>query len=62
MSDQLVEYFEQYHPVTQALIATLFTWVFTAAGEAPVLFAKRVNQRMMDGMLGPAAGVGEEFY
>jgi len=57
MSDWLVEFFEPYHPVTQALIATLFTWFFTAAGAAPVLFAKRVNQRMMDGMLGLAAGV-----
>jgi len=25
MSDWLVEFFQQYHPVTQALIATLFT-------------------------------------
>jgi ZIP family zinc transporter len=57
MSDWLVDFFEPYHPVTQALIATLFTWFFTAAGAAPVLFAKRVNQRMMDGMLGLAAGV-----
>jgi ZIP family zinc transporter len=57
MSDWLVDFFEPYHPVTQALIATLFTWLFTAAGAAPVLFAKRVNQRMMDGMLGLAAGV-----
>ncbi|UCE61927.1 MAG: ZIP family metal transporter, partial [Phycisphaerales bacterium] len=43
--------------VTQALIATLFTWFVTAAGAAPVLFARRVNQKMMDGMLGLAAGV-----
>ena len=57
MSDRLVEFLQQYDPVTLALIATLFTWFFTAAGAAPVLFAKRVNQRMMDGMLGLAAGV-----
>ncbi|UCD76929.1 MAG: ZIP family metal transporter [Phycisphaerales bacterium] len=40
-----------------ALIATLFTWFVTAAGSAPVLFARNVNKRMMDGMLGLAAGV-----
>jgi len=57
MSDRLVEFLQQYDPVTLALIATLFTWFFTAAGAAPVLFAKRINQRMMDGMLGLAAGV-----
>lgn len=57
MDDWLVEFFQQYHPVTQALIATLFTWFVTAAGAVPVLFAKRVNQKMMDGMLGLAAGV-----
>ena len=57
MTQWLVEFLQQYHPVTQALIATVFTWLFTAAGAAPVLFAKRINQRMMDGMLGLAAGV-----
>ena len=41
----------------QALIATLFTWGVTAAGAACVVFAKRFNQAVMDGMLGMAAGV-----
>ncbi len=57
MEDWLVEFFQQYPPVMQALIATLFTWFVTAAGATPVFFAKRVNQKMMDGMLGLAAGV-----
>jgi ZIP family zinc transporter len=57
MGQQLVEFLQRFNPVTQALIATLFTWFVTAAGAAPVLFAKRVNQKMMDGMLGLAAGV-----
>ncbi|MBU0717184.1 MAG: ZIP family metal transporter [Planctomycetes bacterium] len=57
MDDRFVEFFQQFHPVTMALIATLFTWFVTAAGAAPVLFAKRINQKMMDGMLGLAAGV-----
>jgi len=40
-----------------ALVATLFTWFVTAAGAAIVFFTKRVNQALMDGMLGVAAGV-----
>ncbi|HUU94590.1 MAG TPA: ZIP family metal transporter [Phycisphaerae bacterium] len=57
MGNQLLNFFGQYHPVTQALLATLFTWLLTAAGAAPVLFFKRFNQKAMDGMLGMAAGV-----
>ena len=57
MEERLFESLRQYHPVTQALVATLFTWLVTAAGAAPVLFVKRVNQKIMDGMLGMAAGV-----
>jgi len=45
------------HPVVQALLATLFTWVLTGLGATPVFFTKRFNQKVMDGMLGFAAGV-----
>jgi len=45
------------HPVVQALLATLFTWLLTAAGAVPVFFTRRFNQKLMDGMLGLAAGV-----
>jgi ZIP family zinc transporter len=47
----------QFHPVVQALLATLFTWFVTALGAVPVFFTKRSNQKLMDGMLGLAAGV-----
>jgi len=57
MEDYLLRFFQQYHPVTQAFIATLFTWFVTAAGAALVFFVKRINQNFMDGMLGFAAGV-----
>jgi ZIP family zinc transporter len=57
MDDQLLSFFREFHPVTLALLATLFTWLLTAAGAAPVLFAKRINPKIMDGMLGLAAGV-----
>jgi zinc transporter, ZIP family len=36
----MVEYFKSLSPVTQALIATLFTWGVTAAGAALVFLAK----------------------
>jgi ZIP family zinc transporter len=53
----MMEYFGSISPVLAALLATLFTWFVTAAGALPVFFTKRVNQRVMDGMLGLAAGV-----
>ncbi len=43
--------------VTQALLATLFTWFVTALGAGLVFFFKEINRRMLDAMLGFAAGV-----
>ncbi len=57
MEQNLFNFFNKFHPVMQAFIATLFTWFITAAGASIVLFAKSFNQRIMDGMLGLAAGV-----
>jgi len=51
------QFFEQYGYVAQALIATLFTWGVTAAGAALVYFTSSVNRKVMDSMLGFAAGV-----
>ena len=53
----MIQFFQQFDPVTQALIATLFTWGVTAAGAAMVFFTRTVNQRLLDSMLGFAAGV-----
>jgi ZIP family zinc transporter len=50
-------WFTQLHPVAQALLAGLFTWGVTAIGAALVLFVNRVDQKLLDGMLGFAAGV-----
>jgi ZIP family zinc transporter len=47
----------EYHPVVQALIATLFTWALTAAGAGLVFFFKTMNQKLLDGMLGFTGGV-----
>ncbi|MBU2482399.1 MAG: ZIP family metal transporter, partial [Proteobacteria bacterium] len=53
----MIDFFMQFSPVTQALIATLFTWGATAAGAALVFFTKDINRKLMDSMLGFAAGV-----
>jgi zinc transporter, ZIP family len=44
-------------PVLQALLATLFTWGMTAAGAALVFGTKNVPRKLLDAMLGFAAGV-----
>ena len=41
----------------QAVLANCFTWFLTALGAAAVFFFKTVNRRVLDGMLGFAAGV-----
>ncbi|MBN2184925.1 MAG: ZIP family metal transporter [Candidatus Krumholzibacteriota bacterium] len=50
-------FFLQFNPVIQAFIATLFTWSVTAAGAALVFLTRAVNRKVMDSMLGFAAGV-----
>ncbi len=57
MEQTFAGFFENHSPVLAALMATLFTWFLTAVGAFPVFFTKNVNQRVMDGMLGMAAGV-----
>ncbi|MCU0277086.1 MAG: ZIP family metal transporter [Acidobacteria bacterium] len=44
-------------PVLLALAATLFTWGVTALGAAMVFFFKAINKRILNTMLGFAAGV-----
>lgn len=41
----------------QALVATLFTWFVTMLGAGVVFFFKTINRKVLDGMLGFAAGV-----
>jgi ZIP family zinc transporter len=53
----MVNWFTGLSPVLQALIATLFTWFVTALGAALVFFFKAINRKVLDGMLGFAAGV-----
>jgi len=49
--------FASLPPVVQALLATMFTWGMTAAGAALVFGTKNVPRKLLDAMLGFAAGV-----
>lgn len=53
----MIIWLEQFGPVQQALIGTLFTWSVTALGASLVFFFKEINKKVLNGMLGFAAGV-----
>jgi ZIP family zinc transporter len=52
-----VNWFVDLPPVAQAVVATLGTWALTALGASIVLFFREIDRRVMDVMLGFAAGV-----
>lgn len=52
-----MNWFTNLDPVLQALMATLFTWFVTALGAATVFIFKSINKKVLNGMLGFAAGV-----
>jgi len=52
-----MEWFLGLTGVQQALLGTCFTWLVTALGAALVFFFKEIDRKVMDGMLGCAAGV-----
>jgi ZIP family zinc transporter len=53
----MVEWFSSRSPVIQALLGTTFTWGLTALGASAVFFFKEINRKVLDVMLGFAAGV-----
>jgi len=53
----MLEQLAGLHPVLQALLGTLFTWFLTACGAAAVFVTKKINRKVLDTMLGFAAGV-----
>lgn len=53
----MLSWFETLTPVLQALLAGLFTWGITALGASVVFVTRSVNQRLLDAMMGFAAGV-----
>lgn len=52
-----MEWFITQSPVVQAALAGTFTWGVTALGASAVIFFKEINKRVLNGMLGFAAGV-----
>lgn len=53
----MIEFLEQFPPVVQALMATLFTWGLTALGAAVVFGFRTLDQRFLDWVLAFAGGV-----
>ena len=53
----IVSFISEFDPIVQALIAGLFTWFMTAAGAALVILFKEIDRKILDSMLGFAAGV-----
>ncbi|MFA5260616.1 MAG: ZIP family metal transporter [Candidatus Omnitrophota bacterium] len=53
----MIEVLSKVHPVVQALLAGLFTWGMTSLGAAGIYLTKDVNRKVLDAMLGFAAGV-----
>jgi ZIP family zinc transporter len=52
-----LDFLLEFNPVLLALFATLFTWAMTALGAAMVFFFKTINKKVLNSMLGYAAGV-----
>lgn len=52
-----MNWFESLNPIVQALLATCFTWFMTGLGAGIVFFFRGVTQKVLDGMMGFAAGV-----
>jgi len=53
----MLEFLGQFSHVVQALIGTLFTYGVTVLGASLVFFFKKINRKVLDGMLGFASGV-----
>ncbi len=53
----MADYFIRLSPVVQSLAAAIFTWLMTAIGAGTVFLVKKVNQKLLDAMLGFAGGI-----
>jgi ZIP family zinc transporter len=53
----MFESFRASGPILQALIGTIGTYLLTVIGTVPVLFFRSAPRRLMDAMMGFAAGV-----
>lgn len=50
-------WFASLDPMSQALLAGLFTWSVTAIGAAMVFLTRHINRKLLDAMLGFSGGV-----
>jgi len=57
MLDALTTWLAAQPPILQALLAGCFTWGLTALGASVVFVTQTVNRRLLDAMMGFAAGV-----
>ena len=53
----IIELISGLGPVQQAFVAGLFTWFMTAAGAGLVILFNEIDRKLLDAMLGFAAGV-----
>ncbi len=53
----MIDWFLNAHPIVQAFLATMLTYLAAAAGAAVVFFTRNPSKRFMDGTLGMASGV-----
>lgn len=55
--EKITAFVTEIGPVYAALLATIFTWLVTAAGASLVFFFKKMHRGVLDGMLGFTGGV-----
>ncbi len=56
-SMNMFETFSHFHPLLQGLLGSCFTWLITSLGAGVVFFFQRANRKVLDAMLGFAAGI-----
>jgi len=55
--ESLLIWFKDLNPISQAFLATCFTWLVTALGAATIFIFKDINRKVFDCLMGFAAGV-----
>lgn len=53
----IMDFLQNFNPVMQAFIASSFTWLLTAFGSSIVFLTKKMSRKLLDSMLGFAAGI-----
>ncbi len=53
----MTDFLRDFHPLIPALFGTGFIWGLTALGAATIFIGKSLNHKVLDWMLGFAAGV-----